>query len=632
MVDLVFREPSSSIQPIDLVFGADEAASGIVGLRIEAGLPGLTAHILLDVEAATLALNATLPALTATILAEADNDIPNYLRARSGLPWQPAVPGPAAQPAAPWRSGSGSARVVGVRWRDATSSTRRVGLPWSATAPVLPRPVAARWQQGTYLEHRSRTPWREATALFPRPIAARWRQGAYLEHHVRAPWHSGMPTQHRWPFAWSQARPTLTMRRAPWGVGRSVTVSDRLPWGRGLLLISYGGPPLPVIPPVVPPGPERCYTPPVGNVSLVFSEGYPASLDLVFTCENHGPVGPPALVVVPIRKVYMVTNSVTLRVAVGGHVLPTFSLSLTLDVDSWTWGFSASVPGGELANVSPSGGAPVELEAIINGATYKLLAEKIVRDRTFNSSVLRISGRGKNAVLDAPYAVTKSFGSTTTRTSQQLMDDVLTEGGVGIGWDVQFGLDPWLVPAAAWSHQGTYVSALNAIAQAGGGYLQPHATANTWRVLARYPTAPWDWGSVSPDFELPSAVTTQEGIEWVDKPVYNRVFVSGQSVGVLGQVTRAGTAGDLVAPMVTDALITAAAAARQRGTVVLADTGRQARVSLRLPVLPATGVIEPGKFVRYVDGATTRLGIVRSVNVDVGLPEVWQTLGVETHV
>lgn len=45
------------------------------------------------------------------------------------------------------------------------------------------------------------------------------------------------------------------------------------------------------------------------------------------------------------------------------------------------------------------------------------------------------------------------------------------------------------------------------------------------------------------------------------------MFVSGQDVGVLGQVTRAGTAGDVLAPMVVDALITEAAAARQRGVV-----------------------------------------------------------------
>ena len=130
---------------------------------------------------------------------------------------------------------------------------------------------------------------------------------------------------------------------------------------------------------------------------------------------------------------------------------------------------------------------------------------------------------------------------------------------------------------------------------------------------------------------MPADAVARESLRWLEKPAYNRVFVQGQGQSVLGQVTRAGTAGDLLAPMVVDPLITTAAAARQRGLAVLADIGRQIEVGLRLPVLPEIGVIEPGAFVQYDDGGVERLGLVRSVSLDVGLPEVWQTLGVETH-
>ena len=147
----------------------------------------------------------------------------------------------------------------------------------------------------------------------------------------------------------------------------------------------------------------------------------------------------------------------------------------------------------------------------------------------------------------------------------------------------------------------------------------------------RYPVAPWEWGTVTPDFVLPVDAVARESLRWLEKPAYNRVFVSGQDVGVLGQVTRAGTAGEVLAPMVVDPLITEAAAARQRGVAVLADTGHQLEVSLRLPVLAETGIIEPGAFVEYQDGSVTRLGIVRATQVDAGMPEVWQTLGVQAY-
>ena len=187
------------------------------------------------------------------------------------------------------------------------------------------------------------------------------------------------------------------------------------------------------------------------------------------------------------------------------------------------------------------------------------------------------------------------------------------------------------MPAGVFAHQGTWIEALTAIAGAAGGYLIPHRTERSMRVRHRYPVAPWDWVTVTPDFILPVDAVARESLRWLDKPAYNRVFVSGQEVGVLGQVTRAGTAGDVLAPMVVDALITEAAAARQRGIAVLSDTGRQIEVSLRLPVLAETGIIEPGAFVEYQDGSVTRLGIVRATQVQAGLPEVWQTLGVQAY-
>ena len=64
---------------------------------------------------------------------------------------------------------------------------------------------------------------------------------------------------------------------------------------------------------------------------------------------------------------------------------------------------------------------------------------------------------------------------------------------------------------------------------------------------------------------------------------------------------------------------------------MLADTGHQLEVSLRLPVLAETGIIEPGAFVEYQDGSVTRLGLVRATQVEAGLPEVWQTLGVQAY-
>ena len=132
---------------------------------------------------------------------------------------------------------------------------------------------------------------------------------------------------------------------------------------------------------------------------------------------------------------------------------------------------------------------------------------------------IRISGRGRAAILAAPYAPVLNFGNSAPRTAQQLMADVLTINGVSIGWDVDWGLVDWPVAAGAWAMQGSYIDAINDIAAAAGGYVQPHATDATLRILPSYPVAPWEWSTVTPDFELPMESALVESVEWVDRPM-----------------------------------------------------------------------------------------------------------------
>lgn len=368
---------------------------------------------------------------------------------------------------------------------------------------------------------------------------------------------------------------------------------------------------------VTPPLPgDPCYTP---SPHLLFADAFGATPQLLYICENHDEPPPlPGLVVVPVRSVYIVLNDVALKRVVGDLSLPATSMSLSIDVDSWTWSFSAVLPRSSLGDVESVGGEPTELEARINGSNYRVLVEKIGSDRSFGSESIRVSGRGKSALLAAPYDPVQNFTNGATLTAQQIMGEVLKLNGVPLGWDVDWQLTDWSVPAGVFSAQGSRMDALNAIVNAVGGYLLPHPTLQSLSALARYPVAPWEWNTVTPDFVIPSAVMTREAIEWRTNPDYNRVFVSGQQDGILGRVTRTGTAGDVLAPMVTDALMTEVAAARQRGQTILSAAGRKADVSLSLPVLAETGVIPPGKWVRYTDGLVNRLGIVRATNVTVG--------------
>lgn len=380
----------------------------------------------------------------------------------------------------------------------------------------------------------------------------------------------------------------------------------------------------------------RCYPiPRGGNVTLRFVGAYAVSPNLRFTCCGSSVPPAAAVVVLPVRRAYFVMNDVRLFRVDGNLELAVTRFSMSIDRDSWTWTFSASLPLSSLVDLEPvKRGVPVILRAEINGVPYLLLAEDTQRERAFGKSGITVSGRGHSAVLDEPSSPKFVFNNASQdRTAQQLMNDALTINGVPIGWEVDWRIQDWHVPAGAWSHQGTYISAIKAIAKAAGAFVQADAARQRLIVLPRYASAPWLWGaSTAPDIELPADVIVKEGVAWRGKANVNGIYVSGATQsGVLAFVKRAGTAGESLAEMIVDPLITHADAARQRAISVLADSAQSATYSLSLPVLPEVGIILPGKILRYIDGGNSALGVVTSVSVSATLPKLRQTIGVEVY-
>lgn len=528
-------------------------------------------------------------------------------------------------------------------------------LAYGGGAPVRRRVVAslqAPWAQGHAVQIERRAP-----ALTTRPLdvdaRAPWGVGHAVQAEQRTPWvpQRSVDTAHRSPWGRFAARPARQVQ-APWVIARRVDEQRRAPWGR------YEA--RPELAPRMPWGvavaldlqqrapwgqyvarPARSLQAPWVRVRRVDLERWfpwtKFSRQLnpgwgVVVPGGKPPTDDNGTVLVPIRKAYMVRNEITLLRVDGGLAIPMYTFSMSLDADSWTWQWSATLPASALPLVLPSSdGDPVEVQATVNGIPFRLMVEQITKPREFASHRVNVSGRGLAAVLDDPYAPVLNHGNTSARTAQQLMADVLTLNGAPIGWDVDWGITDWLVPGNVWAHQGTYMSALRDIADAAGAYLQPHDTERTLQVLARYPHMPRDWTLDMADIELPAGVAQMESIEWVRKPSYDRVHVSGTTAGAIYEVNLTGGGGLLSAPMVTHPLITHVDAGRQRGISVLADTGLQQPVTLRMQVLEESGLIKPGMYVRYPVEGAMRLGLVRSTSVEWDRPALRQTITLETH-
>lgn len=625
--DLLFRQPPLDGPPNVLVFGEpEEAVSGAAYALGSIPLPSFMvsgAALVKRPPRVSATGGIPLPAFMVRGAAKYSSAVSRPLMSRVSAGWQVArqIEGGAlarhqnattahATNLARWQKAAPLAGGVAVTWQDAQRARAAAALRYQAVRQ-LETATSVRHQEATRVRAGGSVPWQAAVQLATRPVGVRHQEANRMRREVAA--------------RWQQATSVQLAHRDRFGAALQLDVGRLTRWQAAMY-------PLPGRSVIVPPVVDPCYVP---STTLVFSERQRYSTTLIFVCERHQPSpGTGETVVVPVLEAYTVQNTITLVRLDSGEEIEALAFSMSLDADSWTWRWNATLPGSAWPVIRRGiHAAPVDILATVNGVPYRLSATNCNRDRRFPSTRVQVEGKGRGAMLDAPYAPTLNHASAATRSVEQLLNLALTYNGVSIGWGVDFGLMDWAVPGGTWDFQGSYIGAVLDIASAAGAIVQPHRTDATLRVMPRYPAAPWNWNTLAPDFVLPAAAMSVEGIQLVTRPDYNRVFVAGtNSAGVLGQVTRSGTAGDSVAPMLTHALTTDVNAVAQRGLAVLSDTGAQASVSLSLQVRPETGVILPGAFVQYEDGAETHLGLVRATSVNWQRPVLRQSITLETHV
>lgn len=625
--DLVFCRPPFSGPPIDLIFGEpDEAPTGAAYAVGRIPLPAFmvagSAWVTMP-PLGTAAGAIALPAFMVRGVVHYDSATERPLVGKVVSAWQAAATVEVGTTArhqnamkaqagriARWQRAVRAVGVTAAAWREGGRARNAVAARHQA-ADARHADTRLRYQEAMRAREGAAACWQAALAVDPAALGVRYQEAERLRRAADT--------------RWQQARSIDHAHVERFGAARLVERAWLASWQAAML------PPLGRSD-VAPPAEDPCYLP---SAELRFRERQRFSSTLIFICERHRPPpGTGETVIVPILETYTVQNSITLVRMDSGEEIEALAFSMSLDADSWTWRWNATLPGSAWPVIRRGiHVAPVDILATVNGVPYRLSATDCNRDRRFAQTQVQVQGRGRGALLDAPYAPTLNHASASARSVAQLLDLALTYNGVNIGWGIDFGLTDWAVPGGTWAYQGSYIGAVLDIASAAGAIVQPHATDATLRVLPRYPAAPWYWNTLSPDYVLPAAAVSVEGIQPLTKPDYTRVFVAGMNAaGVVGQVTRSGTAGDNIAPMVTHALITHSDAVAQRGMTVLSDTGAQASVNLRLQVRPETGVILPGALVRYEDGAETHLGLVRATSVDWQRPVLRQSITLETHV
>jgi hypothetical protein len=486
-------------------------------------------------------------------------------------------------------------KSAGAQWQIGSQQQVAAAGQWQT---MLARNTAAemQWQAAAFKSGLIGLPWRKFNALYSF-AGAGWQFALARQLSGVLPWQSMLAlfSAARLDFApnalrvvvkkasWQQAAAALLPFSASWKPAQAVHTAALLPWDLGLLrwrdvdlrwdaARAVPHQHLPAV--VIPPQPPHRYIPPFGlaaNINLAGDYMPPLGLQagMGLACKT--------VIQQWIRTISGRPLMHKISALVKGEPLVLLGLSLDHDIDSFFWSGRCSIDPQQNALLDPVDGQPAEVLVKIDGDEWLMIAESRSRKRIFGEEVIDVVLAGVHALLGERYAAKRSVLPSDATTSLQLANMALHDSGFALDWQ----LPSWLIPANVASiNNRPPVGWLADVAAAAGGVVLPVPGRRAFRVVHRYPYSPWDWGVVPVAAVLDeSAIFTLSEVTDPHPPA-NAVFVSGRTGGVAVEVVRAGSAGDVWASSVIDALITESVAGRERGRRILCDAGNTQRISI----------------------------------------------------
>lgn len=604
-----------------LVFGGQGAVViPDADLSIDTDLPGLGELVALV--GVNLSMDAELPGLDGEVALQWDANVSRVTRAALQTCWQQGkrLAGgvvSAWEQARPQRSGAIA------RWQEARPLAAGARTHWQESVRHRAL-VRSHWQAASVLRSGVRTGWEETQRLRGSSVV-RWQEAAGLRHALRSGWQETQRLRAVLQTGWDgglRLRASLGL-----GFGAAVPVRVRLQavWQEAMRPRSGVSPD-----PALPPSKNPCYDPATLG-RLVLSELADGGGRLVFVCERGGKPDPETpQFVIPLLRVYMTVHTIDAVLLPGMERLPLKGITVSSDDDGFGWSLTASGPADPLLDMlSPVNGEPKQIKVSIDGIDFVFAVEQPERSRRFLEHAVQVRGSSVTALLGAPHVAESAWSTSVTMTAQQIILQALQFTGVDLDW----GIDDWLVPAAAWSHRGTPLSVAQRVAEAAGAVLRSHRTLPTLQVAPRFPRVPWEWGAATPNVVMPGQIITTDSLQSTAGVEFNAVYVSGSVQGaIVGHVVRTGTIGDVLAPEVSDRLVTDVVSARQRGISVLSAAALKRRQTMTVPLLTGgtnPGLILPGYLIQVQEPGETWRGLVRGITVTTGVPTVRQQLVVE---
>lgn len=422
------------------------------------------------------------------------------------------------------------------------------------------------------------------------------------------PWYGVIQCDRGRFLPWAETGHCDHEQSAPWQINAPLDYWQQLPWVR------------------MRPCDRDYFTPydPHGQPPLNPNDpGTPA-----FLCTNEN--------IIPWLKeprVIMIKQEVTVIRVSDSEPVHFLNLRLSSDLDSYGWSFSGNAASlADASLISPESG-PVEIQVSINGYIWRFLVESISTGHRYGDGSYSVQGVSKSVAMTEPYAAPKTQVYTSTLDASALM-----YGELASGWSLDSSILDWSIPGDLFSVQNqTPIQIISRIVKTVEGRVQTHPSTDTLILMPRVPITPADWPTETPDETILSSEIFTKSVKWEPSPGFNRVFVSGETQGVLTDVRRTGTMYDIPMDPVIDKLILTQAVAKERGRNLLDQSGYDKSViTIETPLPGATsglrpGLLTPGKLVEVEDLWSTWRGLVRSLTISVNRIGITQQAELERY-
>jgi hypothetical protein len=337
---------------------------------------------------------------------------------------------------------------------------------------------------------------------------------------------------------------------------------------------------------------------------------YNGGADLNFTClccdvDSHNVVlnfgSDDCIPTIPNKEWWHILNTLSVTRLDNCEEIQVLNGSYSTDRSSWCWSYSLTVPASEIEKLNSVDGQPVILKILVNGNEHQMLLESRTRSRKFAQDTFNLSGRSQSALLDAPYAPTRSFLQENERTARQLCQAELdrVNSPIQLNWKLIDELS-WILPINSLSYSNlTPIGVIKMIAESAGGFVYSEKNSNTLTIKPKYKKTFWDSIAVS-DYDrlIPLSITVSQSIDDVLYPDYNGITLTNDRNGTTGQVKRTGTSADVLQETVNNPLFTFESMGGY-GKAALAKAGMVESHTLSMPVESDAGECAPGELTAF---------------------------------